>query len=372
MSWISSTRRSLPKISLDDGGIVPDHVRRALGNDPPIIEHHYPIRDAHHHRHVVLDKQDGYAAVADVSDQLHEGVRFRGVHAGDRLVEQQHRRLGGQRQRHADQPLFTIGQRARKIVGAAFETNPFDQFAGAFPQTALRRPGARQPQYGFEKTEPALAMQPDQQIVVNAVVRKYAGALECADQTEISDLMRLQSIERRSTIAHGAMGWIQKAGNDVERRRLAGAVRPDQADDLALANRKVHVRERNETAEMDGHLFHPQCRRGSCHHACSLASRSEKATGASVSIRFRRFANRCASDGTMPRGNTNRMTISTPPYAIHCASGAMIGRRNTGNSPKIMPPTTGPASEPLPPVMTMITIVTVLIKANTSGSMIRM
>ena len=29
--------------------------------------------------------------------------------------------------------------------------------------------------------------------------------------------------------------------------------------------------------------------------------------------RSARFANRCASDGTMPRGNTNRMTISTPP-----------------------------------------------------------
>ena len=28
---------------------------------------------------------------------------------------------------------------------------------------------------------------------------------------------------------------------------------------------------------------------------------------------FGRFANRCASDGTMPRGKTNTMTISTPP-----------------------------------------------------------
>src|SRR5207249_10895184 len=167
----------------------------------------------------------------------------------------------------------------------------------------------------------------------------------CADQTEISDLMRLQSIERRSTIAHGAMGWIQKAGNDVERRGLTGAIGPDQADDLALADREIHVRERNKPPEVHGDLFHPQCRRWSCHHACSSASRSEKATGATVSIRFLGFANRCASDGTMPRGNTNRMTISTPPYAIHCASGAMIGRRNTGNSPKIMPPTTGPASE---------------------------
>ena len=156
-------------------------------------------------------------------------------------------------------------------------------------------------------------MQPDQQIVVDGIVRKNAGALKRADQSEIGDLVRLQSVERRSAIAHGAMGRIQKAGDDVEGRGLAGAVRPDQADDLALADREIHVRERNEPAEVHGHLFHAQCRRGSCHHACSLASRSENATGATVSIRFGRLANRCASDGTMPRGNTNRMTISTPP-----------------------------------------------------------
>ena len=35
--------------------------------------------------------------------------------------------------------------------------------------------------------------------------------------------------------------------------------------------------------------------------------------GATVSIRFGRLANRCASAGTMPRGRTNRITISTPP-----------------------------------------------------------
>ena len=73
----------------------------------------------------MLDQQDGDAAIADAADQLHEGVGLRGVHAGDRLVEQQHRRLGRQRERHADETLLAVGQRAGEIVGAAFEADPF-------------------------------------------------------------------------------------------------------------------------------------------------------------------------------------------------------------------------------------------------------
>ena len=125
-------------------------------------------------------------------------------------------------------------------------------------------------------------MQPDQQIVVNGVVRKHAGALERADQAEIGDLVRLQSVERRAAIADGAVGRIQKAGNDVECRGLAGAVGPDQADDLALADRKIHVRERDEAPEVHGHLLDLKAVAG-CHHACSLASRSANATGATAS-----------------------------------------------------------------------------------------
>src|SRR5262249_36777908 len=63
--------------------------------------------------------------------------------------------------------------------------------------------------------------------------------------------------------------------------------------------------------------------------------------------------------GTMPRGRTNTTRIVRPPYRIHCTAGAANGRTITGRKPKMRPPTTGPASDPLPPVITMITIVTV-------------
>ena len=53
------------------------------------------------------------------------------------------------------------------------------------------------------------------------------------------------------------------------------------------------------------------------------------------------------------------MAIIKPPSRLHCTAGAAKGRRITGRKPKITPPTIGPASVPLPPVMTMITMVTV-------------
>jgi hypothetical protein len=54
------------------------------------------------------------------------------------------------------------------------------------------------------------------------------------------------------------------------------------------------------------------------------------------------------------------MRIIRMPNSTHCSSGTMAKlRRTSGSIPKMTPPTIGPASVPLPPVMTMITMVTV-------------
>src|SRR5437867_9096595 len=62
---------------------------------------------------------------------------------------------------------------------------------------------------------------PDQEIVVHSVVGKNAGALEGADQAEIGDLMRLQSVQRGALIgdAPGA-GLQEKIGRASCRERV--------------------------------------------------------------------------------------------------------------------------------------------------------
>ena len=49
---------------------------------------------------------------------------------------------------------------------------------------------------------------------------------------------------------HAARGRLVDAGEHVEERRLAGAVRPDQADDRALRHREVDVVDGDEAAEL--------------------------------------------------------------------------------------------------------------------------
>ena len=48
---------------------------------------------------------------------------------------------------------------------------------------------------------------------------------------------------------------LVEARDDVERRRLAGAVRPDQPGDLALVDRERDVVERDDAAEGPGHVL---------------------------------------------------------------------------------------------------------------------
>src|SRR5262249_60396934 len=72
-----------------------------------------------------------------------------------------------------------------------------------------------------------------------------------------------------------------------------------------------------------------------------------------------RFANHRHAAGTLPVGRMKTITIIRAPYRIHWTAGAAIGRTITGRKPKMIPPTIGPARVPLPPVITMITIVTV-------------
>ena len=59
----------------------------------------------------MLDEHDGdLEHVADLDDILHELLRFRGVHAGGRLVEQQQRRVRCQSADDLQTALRAVGQ----------------------------------------------------------------------------------------------------------------------------------------------------------------------------------------------------------------------------------------------------------------------
>ena len=73
-----------------------------------------------------------------------------------------------------------------------------------------------------------------------------------SSQTRRGREMRVVALE-----GHGPGGRVDDPGDDVEERRLAGAVRPDDADDRALRDVEVDVADGDQAAETLGHAREP-------------------------------------------------------------------------------------------------------------------
>src|SRR5450432_550572 len=94
-----------------------------------LVHHRDILRKAEHAIDVVLDDQ--YRNVGgDVLDQVRYPFALGGGKASQRLVEQQHLRLGTERNAEVDQPLPAIGQFAAFDLLDAFETEKFYQLGG--------------------------------------------------------------------------------------------------------------------------------------------------------------------------------------------------------------------------------------------------
>ena len=94
-----------------------------------LVHHGDGVREAEHAVDVVLDDQDRNVG-GDVLDEVRHALALGGGKARQRLVQQQHLRLGAERDAEIDQPLPAIGQFAALDGLDAFEAEEFDQLRG--------------------------------------------------------------------------------------------------------------------------------------------------------------------------------------------------------------------------------------------------
>src|SRR5262249_6965384 len=203
-----------------------------------------------------------------------------------------------------------------------------------------------------------------QHVFEYGVVLKYARALERPDQAKACDFVWLEAIQQRVAVANFASRGLEKSGENVECGGLAGAVRANEADDFSVANREIEIGKGDEPAEMHRDMLDRKdhvLRCNACRHHCPPRDSELPAAIALAGLREdpAQFAMERSSAGTIPCGRTQTIAIITPPSRIQWTAGAAKGRRITCRKPKMIPPTIGPARVPLPPVITMITIVTV-------------
>src|SRR5438105_14299576 len=94
-------------------------------------------------------------------------------------------------------------------------------------------------------------MQPGPHVVEHAQGGKHARALERADDTATRDVAWPTSVKRLALPRDASVARSQIAGDGVERGRLSGAVRTDEAGDRAGLHAKRDAGERNHAAELD-------------------------------------------------------------------------------------------------------------------------
>ena len=170
--------------------------------------------------------------LVELDQQLAQLVDEAGVDARARLVEQHEPRRRHERHRDVDQLLLAVGQACRPADAR--------RASGGTARSSRRRAGrARRPAWRIrrEASEPLNSCAGDDQVVAHRQLARTPAASGTSGPTPRRDNssgdMPVMSSPQNSTLPGGRLDLPEDA---VEQRRLARAVGPDDADDLAGAD----------------------------------------------------------------------------------------------------------------------------------------
>src|SRR2546428_10567832 len=222
---------SATEVRFDDALVGLDHARRPLGDLLAVVQHEHGLAEPHDDLHVVLDEQDGLAAVAELTDGLEEVVEEGPVHARGGLVEEDERRVPHQHANELEELLLAVREVPRVLVTESVELHEAQQ-----PERALAGCGE------------AVACD-DEKIFQGRELGEDADDLEGPADPLLRDLPGPEAVHALAAEVHPPLVQALHARHAVEKRRLARAVGPDQAVDpgrLEPERNAVHSRDAAE------------------------------------------------------------------------------------------------------------------------------
>ena len=184
----------------------------------------------------MLDEDDRQAVAAQRLYELDADAELAGAQPGQPFVEQQ--QLGVERQgpRQLQPLLVDIGELAGRHIGAGREPDPGEQLEGALAGRLTPKRVGPEGKTGEHVVEAAQRPQ-------------HADQLEGPCDTQARDVMGCHPGDRLAFEADVAAVRLERARDQVERRRLAGAVRTDHTEDLAGHDGKLDIVDRHQSAE---------------------------------------------------------------------------------------------------------------------------
>src|SRR5262245_1138003 len=251
-SPVSTSLMRQSQVGVEHGLVLADLLGRAVGDLPAVVEHCHAVGDVHDHAHVVLDQRHGGAELSvDVEDEAAHVLFLLDVHAGHRFIQQQQRRLGSERPGQLHALLQAVGQRAGRRLADGLDLQEVDDALDGGAVGQLLGAGRAPPERVGEDVAAHLQQPARHDVVEHGHALEQRHVLEGARDAELRYLRRLEPRAVGAGEADVSLGGLVEAADHVEQRGLAGAVGPDDGEDLAALDLQAHVLERQQRAEAD-------------------------------------------------------------------------------------------------------------------------
>jgi len=224
--------------------VVQSRVREQFGAGagkryPPALKYDAAVGEAERMLYTLLVEQNRHTVPVDGADHLRDLRHHLRREAEERLV--QHDKTRGAHQRPCNRHLLLLatGKAVRQLVPPLPEDREeaFD---------ALERAGAGVSQ--------GRKIGPEQEVLEDRKEREKTPALENVGKSEAKSLVRGNVLQRPALEGDLARAFDQ-TGNGVQQRALTRAVRPHNADDLALPDVERNLAEREVATVANGKIF---------------------------------------------------------------------------------------------------------------------
>src|ERR671936_380134 len=189
------------------------------------------------------------------------------------VVEQQELRLRGKRPGNFEPSLVSVGQIARVHLAASLEPAIGEEGFRVLPSFPLLPPDTRRAKNAGEDAPSEARVHSDKHVLKGRHLLEEANVLKRASDTALRNRMRWKAGDVLVVENDASARRLVDAGEHVEERRLASAVRPDQADRRLARNCEVDVVDGEQSAE-----FLPQ---RTCHEDAAVGHASMSWIGVS-------------------------------------------------------------------------------------------
>ena len=195
-------------------------------------------------------------------DRVRQRRQLLAVQAAGGLVEEQQVGLAGQRPGERDSLLHGIGQLPGLRLGHVDAADPLQRRQRALAQRALVAVGPRARQHRADDAGAAEALGSHHHVLADGQAGEEADALQRPGDPQRGQPVGADPVKRLPAPAHRARRRLDEAADDVEQRRLAGAVGADDAEHLALRDLERDAVQRGDAAKRHRDLAHRELAAG--------------------------------------------------------------------------------------------------------------